>query len=201
MFACVFCARACSRYPCMCFRQTTLETVLLENLFSQTKVGKGAPREHFSLQMKSDENRPIITSESFQSATFIRKPRLCVCVCVCLIHLSAKLWVTSKNLCTSSTNVTSHGIHDLPPSRTRHTQTNLDASKADWFYKEERKGRIQKLLFITWASNSQPVFNFSVLHLPHLHTVNCATNGAKVGFNLWSIECITAIPWKLCVYV
>lgn len=43
------------------------------SLFNQTKVERGAPREHFSLQMKSDENRPIITSESSRSTTFSRK--------------------------------------------------------------------------------------------------------------------------------
>lgn len=58
------------------------------SLFNQTKVEKGAPREHFSFQMKSDENRAIITREFFQSPIFIQNTDS---VCMCFIHLSTKL--------------------------------------------------------------------------------------------------------------
>lgn len=64
---------------CVCVCDPCWKLCLLESLFNQAKVEKGAPREHFSLQMKSDENRPLIASESFQSATFSRKHWLCVC--------------------------------------------------------------------------------------------------------------------------
>ena len=97
MHACA-CVRVCVRS--YAFQLTHVGNWVYLSVFNQTKVEKGAPREHFSLQMKSDENRPIITSESSQSTTFSRKNTgwvcVCVCVCVCLIHLSTKLWVKSK---------------------------------------------------------------------------------------------------------
>ncbi len=61
---------------CMCVNVSQLNYIgnsVYLSLFNQTKVEEGAPREHFRLQMKSDENRPIITSESSRSTTFSRK--------------------------------------------------------------------------------------------------------------------------------
>ena len=110
MHACA-CVRVCVRS--YAFQLTHVGNWVYLSVFNQTKVEKGAPREHFSLQMKSDENRPIITSESSQSTTFSRKNTgwvcVCVCVCVCVSFICLPNSESNlKNHRTRSTNVTCH---------------------------------------------------------------------------------------------
>lgn len=75
---------SCPSYVCVCFAvEVCWKVCLLESLLNQTKVEQGVLWEHFSFQMKSDENTPVITCES---STWSWKHR-CVCVCVCVCHL------------------------------------------------------------------------------------------------------------------
>lgn len=93
---------SCPSYVCVCFAvEVCWKVCLLESLLNQTKVEQGVLWEHFSFQMKSDENTPVITCES---STWSWKHR-CVCVCV-FAYVSYSSVFHTLSHAASITNVT-----------------------------------------------------------------------------------------------
>lgn len=142
---------------------------LNQRLFNQTKKKKGMPREHFSLQMKSDENRPTITREFFHSATSVGKTVI-VRAHLChsssyqtLSHISKSMYALYKCHITCHQCVAAF-IYTLTHADTDHSASKLET----WSVVDTSEVRVYFLFIVHTHTHKfwsvQLFFGLSFMH-------------------------------------